>query len=158
MAPTLWAATLAQFRRRLTSAIYDAHFDEDNDGQAETESATDLLLDAQSKVEGALRGNYALPLSPVPRVVTKIVLDFAQVEAARRSPEIARRSPEDLEKSANEDLKMIRKNEVRLDDGSDGTEAEAEPANAGVSLEFGVSDDVPTGVGGGTFADGFGLF
>lgn len=158
MAPTLWAATLDQFRRRLSVAIYEAHFDEDNDGAVETESAEDILLDAQSKVEGALRGNYTLPLDPVPRVVTKLVLDFAQVEVARRSPEVSRRTPENLEESANADLKMIRKNEIRLDDGSDGTGTEATPVNAGTSVEFGVSDDVPDGVGGGTFSGGFGDF
>lgn len=158
MASTLWAATLDQFRRRLTSAIYDAHFDEDNDGQAETESATDILLDAQSKVEGALRGNYALPLSPVPRLVTKLVLDFAQVEAARRSPEIARRAPEDLERSANEDLMMIRKAQVRLDDGANGAGTEPEPKNVAAVILVGTSDDVSDGVGSGTFEGGFGVF
>ena len=54
MTATLWAVTVDQFRRRLSPHVYLQVFDDDNDGSAETDSATDFLLDAQSLVEGAL--------------------------------------------------------------------------------------------------------
>lgn len=155
--PALWAVTIDQFRRRLSPHIYLAVFDDDNDGTTETESATDFLLDAQSLVEGALRGNYTLPLSPVPRVVTALVLDYAQVAAARRHPEVARNMGGDVEKSANARLKQIRDNVIRLDDGVDGASTEAEPINAGVNVYQG-NDTAEDGVGGGVFEGGFGDF
>lgn len=157
MPPTLWAATLDQYKVRLSSAIYIAVFDDDGDGEADAASATEYLLDAQAKVEGALRGNYTFPLDPVPRLVTKLVLDFAQVDAARRHPEIARITPEKLESSANADLMMLRKNVIRLDDGSDGTQVEPTPQNSGCELLTG-TDSSDKGVGTGWLKNGWGDF
>lgn len=157
MPPSLWAVTLDQYKIRLSATIYNAVFDDDGDGEADAASATEFLLDAQAKVEGALRGNYTLPLDPVPRMVTKLCLDFAQVEAARRHVEIARITPEKLEESANADLMMVRKNVIRLDDGANGAAVEPTPQNSGCELLTGTSS-ATDGIGSGWLKKGWGDF
>jgi phage gp36-like protein len=138
-------ATKQQFENRLSKIVVQRIYDDNNDGQTDTDPVQDCLDDASAKVDSYLAPVGLLPLSPpYPREVIRLELDVAQVYAAQRFPEIVRVDWKELLKASTEDLDNLRKGKTML--GS----APPDPAanhGATVQADDGRSDATTTGTG-----------
>lgn len=125
--------------KRLSAAVLQQIYDDDNDGTADADPVGSLCADASSKVASYLRGIYDLDAiaSAPPHEVIRLSLDVAVAYAAQRFPSYVRRDWEKLMKGAESDLDKLRRGVTRLD-----VKLTPEPAaNEGGSVSSGDPDD-----------------
>jgi phage gp36-like protein len=119
--------------RRLSVEVVKQIFDDENSGVADADPIEQIILDAESVVNGYLRGTYTLPITSPPRVLKTISLDLAHALAHERHPEYVRASGKEQRERAMGMLRAIRKGEMRLD-----VEGSPEPgSNHGGAVETG---------------------
>lgn len=68
----------------------------------DTDRLDRAIADAEATVDGYLQGPYDVPLSPVPRVITKITCDLARYELNDEHP------PEHVSERKNDALQFLR--------------------------------------------------
>ena len=106
--------TQAQLENRLSATVVRRIYDDDNNGTADAAPVALLLLDASSKVAGALGPVYPIDTiremdaAELPGEVVRIALDVAHAMAAQRHPEFVKGDWVELMKAADRDLKMVR--------------------------------------------------
>lgn len=139
---------------RISAETVRQIYDDDGNGLADTTPMARLLLDAESYVEGALRGVYDLTTcrTAKPNEILRLCLDAAEMFAAKRHPEYVRRDWIDLKKALDDDLSALRTGKRRLD-----IITSPEPAkNEGGTVGSGNPESMP--VLPKWFSDGTGIF
>jgi phage gp36-like protein len=126
---------------RLGSAEALADFDDNNDGQPDSDVLEEIIADATSMVRSYLHGVFELaavdPLKS--REVKRLTLNVAQAMAAQRRPTHARVDWSEMLKDAKADLVNLRKGLTGLD-----VEPTPKAANQGGSVRSGnVLDPAP---------------
>lgn len=114
--------TADMLEKRVSANLSVRIFDDDDDGTADSDIITQIIEDAESLFESYARGIYPLSslrvVSP-PRLASTLCLDIAEYLTYRRFPKAANRAWEPLMDSAMNQLKALRKGDMRLD--VDGT-------------------------------------
>lgn len=153
--------TAEDIRLQLGTATLLTLADDDNDGQADADVLAALIERADAWVDSWIAHNYEGPF-PVTGSTPKVFREASLYKAIQflymRRPEFVRSlgadSLVDYEKMSTVLLKNLAEAVQRAPD----YDAETDPVNVGVTVSYGVSDDVPDGVGGGAFSEGFGDF
>lgn len=136
--------------------------DDDNDGVIDADVIAAVIARACAWVDACIAHNYTGPFpiaqATAPAIFKEAALYKAIQFVSMRKPDYVRNLPSDdmlmYERMATKLLKDLAEAAMRAPDYT----AETNPLNTGVTVEFGVSDGVPAGVGGGTFSEGFGSF
>ena len=113
-------ATKKQLENRISADAVQRIYDDNNDGDADSDPINDLLYDATAKVDSYLSAVIPTPVEKVgspaeyPREVIRMTLDVAEAYAAKRHPEVVARDWEKLMKAAESDLKSYREGKTKL--------------------------------------------
>jgi phage gp36-like protein len=132
----------ADIEARLTAEVVRRVLDDDRDLTPDAANLDRVISDAESYVEGFLRGTYDLTAlramgTGCPNEVKRLCLDVATAMMWERHPEYIRADGESLLARAREDLRDLRMGITRLD--VTGTPENA--ANQGGIVESGDPDD-----------------
>lgn len=116
--------TAEDLKLELSEETFRQIYDDDNSGEGDTPPAEADIADAQSEVEGYIRGIYTLPIpDPVPRILKHCTEKLAASFAERRHPEYARSDGQDRATVARNLLKGIAARNPRLDIPTEPTAA-----------------------------------
>jgi len=132
----------ADLEARVSALVVRQILDDDQSGAADTTAVTRVIADAESYVEGFLRGNYDLAAvralgTGAPNEVKRLCLDIAVAYLWERHPEYVRADGDKLFERARRDLVDLRAGKTRLD-----IVASVEPAaNQGGVVESDNEDD-----------------
>lgn len=109
--------TKQQLEDRLSAAAVREIFDDNNDGNTDTNPINRFISDCSSEVDSFIRPIYPVfPLpTPIPNEITRLALDCAEYRAAKRFPDVVRMNWIELRKAAHEDLNNLRSGKTRLD-------------------------------------------
>lgn len=112
--------TLSDLEDRITQAVLTQILDDNVDGTPDENPLLRVIADAESYVEGFLRGNYDLTViralgRSAPNEVKRLCLDIAVSYLYDRHPEYIRANGMKLMESARRDLLELRKGITRLD-------------------------------------------
>jgi len=70
-------STLADIKNDISEAELIQLTDDEGAGVVDEDKVTDAIADADSEIDGYLRGRYPLPLSPVPRILKNLSVGIA---------------------------------------------------------------------------------
>jgi phage gp36-like protein len=112
--------TLSDLEDRITQAVVTQILDDNVDGTPDENPLLRVIADAESYVEGFLRGNYDITViralgRSAPNEVKRLCLDVAVAYLYDRHPEYIRADGMKLMESARRDLLELRKGITRLD-------------------------------------------
>jgi phage gp36-like protein len=113
-------ATKRDLEKRLSADVVRRIYDDNNDGDTDSDAVDALLFDATAKVDSYFSAVTSVPIGMVgtppvyPREVIRLTLDVAEAYAAKRHPEVVARDWEKLMKAAEADLMKYRKGETKL--------------------------------------------
>jgi phage gp36-like protein len=112
--------TLSDLEDRITQAVLTQILDDNVDGTPDENPLLRVIADAESYVEGFLRGNYDITViralgRSAPNEVKRLCLDVAVAYLYDRHPEYIRADGMKLMESARRDLLELRKGITRLD-------------------------------------------
>lgn len=134
----IYFITKAQFENRLGAKKVKRIYDDNSDGNADTDPINQLRADASSKVRSYLEPmGIMVKLEPlfdqttgelvagktVPEEVVRLTLDTAVAFAAQRHPEVMRQDWVLLMKQCESDLSKLRDGKTSLGGGTQGTDA-----------------------------------
>jgi len=135
--------TQADLENRLTKEVVLQILDDESDqGNTFDDNVARVIADAESYVEGFLRGNYDLAAiralgTGAPNEVIRLCLDVATSYMWERHPEYVRADGNELLKRARLELVDLRKGVTRLDI----VDTPEPPANQGGMTQSGDPDD-----------------
>lgn len=104
--------TRQMLENRLSAGTVRRIYDDNNDGTPDNDPITQLLDDAEAKVDSYLAAVGLVPAEgdPIPRDIIRLDLDVAVAMAAARHPEVLRSyNAESLMRMAEKDLERLRK-------------------------------------------------
>jgi phage gp36-like protein len=112
--------TLSELEDRITETVVRQILDDNVDGTPDANPLARVIEDAESYVEGFLRGNYSLTVlrnlgTAAPNEVKRLCLDVAVSHLYDRHPEYIRADGRRLLERARRDLIDLRKGVTRLD-------------------------------------------
>ena len=112
--------TLSDLEDRITQAVVTQILDDNVDGSPDENPLLRIIADAESYVEGFLRGNYDIAVLrtqglSAPNEVKRLCLDVAVAHLYDRHPEYIRADGRQLLERARRDLIDLRKGVTRLD-------------------------------------------
>jgi phage gp36-like protein len=112
--------TLSDLEDRITETVVRQILDDNVDGTPDANPLARVIEDAESYVEGFLRGNYSLTTlralgTSAPNEVKRLCLDIAVAHLYDRHPEYIRADGMKLMERARRDLIDLRKGVTRLD-------------------------------------------
>jgi len=112
-----YITTTAILENRISAAVVKRIYDDNNDGTADTNPVTQLIVDAEARFEGYCRGIYDLAAlrAAHPAEAVRMCLDIAEALACKRFPKAATREWLPLWQASEAELKALRKGETRLD-------------------------------------------
>lgn len=150
MAATGNYITQTDVEQRLTAALVLRIYNDDGDGSlstAEESALSDVILDAENRVEESIRKTYGLAgltwlrgeSTSAPRSIKRRCLDCVRIYIAERHPEYIRIDTDKAWQRFERDLEMMQEREIEL---AVIGNSEPEPAvNEGGSVYSGNEDD-----------------
>lgn len=144
---TTTAAAVERLERRLSAQVVKRIYDDDNDGEADTNPLAQVCEDAEARFESFCSGIYDLATlrATPPSEAVRLCLDCAESMAYRRFPRAAARDWQQLWQVVEKELGDLRTRKTRLN-----TATAPEPAsNEGGAVYLGtteLSDDETTSV------------
>lgn len=127
---------------RMSAAIVQRCFADDNGDSPNAGPIARFIADACSRLDGVLRATgLDVPVQNPPNECKRMALDIAEWMMAKRFPEITRKNWVELKKASDEDLMMLRKGTIRLDIPKAAETPETTPANVGAKTGSTNPDD-----------------
>lgn len=155
--------TKAQLENRLSKKKIARIYDDNVDGNADTDAVNQLRADASSKVRSYLEPmgimtslealfnqetGELLPGKVLPDEIVRLSLDVAVALAAQRHPEVMRQDWRELMKQADADLCKLRDGKTSLGGGTQGGAETPESELQGATVTLGNAEVVSTAVDG----------